>query len=1188
MITRKRWLACVFAGVLVAGSVAYADVTLELRPSSDTVANGGPVDVGVYAVWSGSGDQDVGRIRVVFTWDSDYLQLTGHQDGDYTWYYAGFPTDPGPAGDEINLPQSGGVPDNDGDAFYFAFSDSGGDPPVATTEGLHVTTLEFQSLDATPGTSVTIQSLIGSTDTYIATAPYGGDFITITIGSGSTWSITCDTGNPVTSCDDGNLCTDDYCQSETSCTHTPVSEGLPCGDTGSGDCDDADSCDASGNCLPNYWSPGTECGNQDESDCDHPNTCDVAGVCQPNYEPVGEACGNQDDSDCDHPDTCDGAGVCQLNYESLGGECGNQDQTDCTDPDRCDGAGACDPVHATNGFPCTDDENECTDDVCETGECVHPFLSVETPCGDDTDDACTAPDWCDGIGTCLPRDLWDCYVWPDIYCLDVGGLATCVECLEAIHCDDENECTQDFCSGAHVCMNSSDGPQNGEPCTPNGVYCDGVDVCVDGDCLSPNIPPCNDENPCTDAVCTEEPQDCYNVPNDSNDCDDGEFCLNGSEYCQDGVCISPGPPSCDDDNECTADWCDDDPEIDDCVHENLPNMTGCEDGEPCTFYDYCLSGTCRSGSPPVGSGKVNLAWFPSAPTAILDEPFEIGLYARSTTGGPVDLVTINLVLEWNPQKVELLGINNNGPYAWFSTFFPCDSPQDSLNTWQFPDGPDYECCDPYPACCGGSCEPEYPDFPDNDGDALFSVYSQLGAPAQATPAPGLLITSFRFLALETTPGTTLSLTLCKGDSPTVTKINGGNPPELVHGVLGSANILVVTCVDDEDCDDGLFCNGEERCVGETCVDAETEACDDGHDCTEDYCDEGNDTCTNTPLDYLCDNDLFCDGEEYCDAAHGCRNGVPPNCDDPDPCTEDYCDEDLDQCVNEEIPWCWPCENDSQCEDGIPCTTNTCDPFFEVCVYPRNHDFCIDDGLYCNGEEICNPSDPDADEDGCAHGPPPCAPEDCDEINDTCPCAVPLVESLGPRYIAITPQVDEGTRCAFLVTYCNGTISKYVGDVTPWDVNCDMEIDSTLGFLIDNDLDAAFLTPAEWEGIVYVTGEDIVPEYYYEVQADCGPGDPMPEAVPATFQNDYVTYESTWMWGDTVPTGEVNIDDILAVISGFQGGFMSLLGPTILPNLDVMPCLPNQEIDIDDILGVIGGFQSKSYAESSLCGVPCAP
>jgi hypothetical protein len=50
------------------------------------------------------------------------------------------------------------------------------------------------------------------------------------------------------------------------------------------------------------------------------------------------------------------------------------------------------------------DENECTDDICENGECLNVARDLGTACGDATEGACSAPNSCDDSGVCLPND----------------------------------------------------------------------------------------------------------------------------------------------------------------------------------------------------------------------------------------------------------------------------------------------------------------------------------------------------------------------------------------------------------------------------------------------------------------------------------------------------------------------------------------------------------------------------------------------------------------------------------------------------------------------------------------------------------------------------------------------------------------------------------------------------------------
>lgn len=98
-------------------------------------------------------------------------------------------------------------------------------------------------------------------------------------------------------------------------------------------------------------------------------------------------------------------------------------------------------------------------------------------------------------------------------------------------------------------------------------------------------------------------------------------------------------------------------------------------------------------------------------------------------------------------------------------------------------------------------------------------------------------------------------------------------------------------------------------------------CDDGVECTQDTCVAGG-TCSNLPLDALCEADErcvppvgctaalcerdedcadgnFCDGDEEC-IVGGCYEGPARDCNDGNVCTEDRCDPVLDRCVYEPV------------------------------------------------------------------------------------------------------------------------------------------------------------------------------------------------------------------------------------------------------------------------------------------------
>ncbi len=158
----------------------------------------------------------------------------------------------------------------------------------------------------------------------------------------------------------------------------------------------------------------------------------------------------------------------------------------------------------------------------------------------------------------------------------------------------------------------------------------------------------------------------------------------------------------------------------------------------------------------------------------------------------------------------------------------------------------------------------------------------------------------------------------------------------------------VECTRDEDCQNGVFCDGQEACVDGECM-AGGEACDDLDPCTTDLCDEGFEECEHPDLD--ADEDGYvaaegpageaCGGTDCDDGDPGRNPSISPGCSDID---------DLD-CNGEPDQ-----DNDGDGYDDVDCGGDDCDdsdPTTNPGAAPQ-----------CDGDHDCNGiEDGDNDDDG---------------------------------------------------------------------------------------------------------------------------------------------------------------------------------------------------------------------------------
>lgn len=189
------------------------------------------------------------------------------------------------------------------------------------------------------------------------------------------------------------------------------------------------------------------------------------------------------------------------------------------------------------------------------------------------------------------------------------------------------------------------------------------------------------------------------------------------------------------------------------------------------------------------------------------------------------------------------------------------------------------------------------------------------------------------------------------------------------------------CAESSECDDGLWCNGEETCdAWYQCREGEEQCPDDNKWCNgEESCDEANDQCEIINIPDCSDDLLFCNGDEYCnETLNKCDHTGNPCTDNGQWCDGDEsCDEPNDQCIHINVPDC--------SDDGIFCNgIEACKEADDECVHSGNP--CTDDGYWCNGTESCN-----EDTDKCDHSGSPCSDDEfwcngqsvCNEENKQC-------------------------------------------------------------------------------------------------------------------------------------------------------------------------------------------------------------
>jgi hypothetical protein len=462
-------------------------------------------------------------------------------------------------------------------------------------------------------------------------------------------------------------------------------------------------------------------------------------------------------------------------------------------------------------------------------------------------------------------------------------------------------------------------------------FCNGLEFCDPHHGCQPGSPPsCNDGIACTNDICDPVDGRCEHNARNSL-CSNGLFC-DGVERCDDEEgCVPGNPPNCNDNNSCTTDTCDEN--ANEC--RNTGNSSQCSDGLFCNGVEVCGPSGCLPGTPPNCNDGV--------------------------------ACTVDSCSEAQDRCVNSPNNNlcNDGNY--------CDGVEVcTANGCQA--GPPPNCADGIP-CTVDACNEATDSCTHQPNNSLCSDGKFCDGNEICNPTKGCQ----------------------EGTAPNCSD----QFPCTVDHCIESTD----TCVhlpNDNLCDNDLFCDGEEFCSpSQGCVDGPSPDCSDEADCTIDTCVESTNRCEHRENPSFCNDGLHCNGVERCDPLLDCYFGIPPDCSDDTACTVDVCVEETDSCQStpsnelcnnglfcDGVEVCSPllgCTDGTppDCADDIDCTDDLCSNATQSCIHQPDNTFC-NNGLFCDGQEVCNPSL------GCVDGGPiscndqsVCTDDFCFEPEDEC-------------------------------------------------------------------------------------------------------------------------------------------------------------------------------------------------------------
>jgi hypothetical protein len=626
----------------------------------------------------------------------------------------------------------------------------------------------------------------------------------------------------------------------------------------------------------------------------------------------------------------------------------------------------------------------CDDGNVASGDCCSPTCTVAaagSPCSDNV--FCNGGDTCNASAACANHSGDPC-PGPDG---DGNCSETCNEAADACNAPDQNDT---------VCQDS--------------LFCNGADRCLAGACSVHIGNPC--PGPDGDASCAESCNEgtdsCTAADANGSPCSDGVFC-NGTDTCSAGVCSQHAGnpcPGADGDVDC-SETCD---ETADACTGNDPNGSACEDNLFCNGADSCSGGLCNQHAGamcPGVDGDANCAESCSDSVA--------GCTGNDAQGAPCDD-----------------GIFCNGPDSCSNGSCsvhagnPCPGPDGDSNcaescneagdTCTAPDANGSACsdgvfCNGADSCAAGACSGHAGNpcpGADGDGNCSESCSESADACTAADPNGSACVDGL----------------FCNGADSCQSGFCNAHAGDPCPGADGD-NDCSETCSEaadacsgndpnGSDCEDSLFCNGDDKCSAGSCSVHGGDPCpgsDGDLDCSE-TCNEAGNACTaSDPNNTVCNDAVFCNGSDKCQSGScSLHTGNPCGGPDGDANCSESCNEEAETCTA-------PDPNGSPCTDGLFCTgTDTCSGgacsihLGNNCPGPDGDSGCAEscneatdacnahdpDGSACIDESFCNGADTCLSGMCAQHSGDPCTgpdgdgncAESCNEAGDACNAADP--------------------------------------------------------------------------------------------------------------------------------------------------------------------------------------------------------